>query len=92
VTGLILAWLCGEGIMAYRTVTQHHRPPLPGEVLGTSGAFVLLGLLAEVQPAFAQLLAWGLVSAALLNLWPTNAASTAEDTGGGDVKKAPAKS
>lgn len=75
-TGLILAWLTGEGILIYRTVTQQHRPPYPAELLGTSGLFVMLALLGEVQQQFASLLAWGLVAAAFMNLWPTTTTPT----------------
>lgn len=69
-TSLILAWLTGEGIMAYRVITREHRPPLPAELLGTAGLFVILALLAEALPGLAQTLAWGLVGAAFLNFWP----------------------
>ncbi len=69
-TGLILAWMVGEGIMTYRIVTQQSRPPLPGELLASSGLYVLLGFLAEAQSELASLLAWGINLAALLNLWP----------------------
>lgn len=67
---LILAWLVGEGIVVYRAVNKQHRPPLPAEILGTSGLFVLLGLLAEAQPTLAATLGWGLDAAAFLNLAP----------------------
>ena len=65
-TGLILAWMVGEGIMTYRVVTQNHRPPLPAEILGTSGLFALLALLGEAQPQLAALLAWGFDLAAFM--------------------------
>lgn len=67
-TGLILAWLVGEGIMSYRVVTVNKRPPLPAEVLGTSGLFALLALLGEAQPQLASLLAWGFDLAAFMAL------------------------
>lgn len=73
---MIIAWLTGETIMCYRIVTKEHRPPLPAEVLSTSGLFVLLALLAEAQPTLAATLAWGFDLAALLNLWPIKAAAT----------------
>jgi hypothetical protein len=67
-TSLILAWLTGEGIMIYRQVTKQKRPPLPAELIATSGLFILLALLAESHGPLAQTLAWGLVGAAALNL------------------------
>lgn len=68
-TGLIMAWLVGEGIIVYRSVARRHRPPLPAELLASSGLFVLLGLLAEAQPRLAGLLAWGVDLAAYLDMW-----------------------
>src|SRR5215469_7103498 len=66
--GITLAWLIGEGIIVYRSVTRNHRPPVPGELLGSAGFFALLALLAEYQPArtFATVLAFGIDVAALL--------------------------
>ena len=68
--GILLAWLVGEAIIVYRTVHNESRPPMPGELLASSGGFVLLALLAEVQPGLALTLAWGLDAAAFLNLAP----------------------
>jgi hypothetical protein len=68
---LILAWMVGEGIISYREVTKNHRPPLPAEILASSGVFVLLGLLAQAQPKLASLLAWGFDLAAFMNLAPS---------------------
>lgn len=79
-TGLIMAWLTGEGLMTYRSVQQNHRPPLPADLLTTSGLFVVLALLAEWQAHIAALLAWGFVSAAFLHLWPTPSAKTKSKT------------
>lgn len=69
-TSLILAWLVGEGLMIYREVAREHRPPLPADLLATSGLFVLLALLAEAYSSLANTLAWGFVLAAFLNFWP----------------------
>lgn len=69
VTSLILAWLTGEGLMIYKDVTRNHRPPLPAELLATSGLFVVLALLGEAQPALSSTLAWGFDTAAFLTLW-----------------------
>jgi hypothetical protein len=54
---IFTAWLVGEGIIIYRTVTKQKRPPMPGELLASSGLFLLLALLGEPQPRLASLLA-----------------------------------
>lgn len=66
--GITLAWLIGEGIIVYRSVARNHRPPMPGELLGSAGFFALLALLAEYQPArtFATVMAFGIDIAAYL--------------------------
>ena len=66
--GITLAWLIGEGIIVWRSVTRNHRPPMPGELLGSAGFFALLALLAEYQPArtFATVVAFGIDIAAYL--------------------------
>jgi len=70
--GLILAWAAGLGIIAWRDIAKNHGPPVPGQLLGASGLFALLGVLAEYPPATqaATLLAWGFDIAALLNILP----------------------
>lgn len=66
--GIALAWLIGEGIIVYRSVTKQHHAPVPGTLLASSGFFALLALLAEYQRArpAATLLAFGVVIAAYL--------------------------
>lgn len=68
----ILAWLFGEGIIVYRSVKTQNAPPGPGQLLLTSGLFVMLAILAESQKArpLAVTLAWGFNIAALLKLFP----------------------
>jgi hypothetical protein len=68
VAGITLAWLIGEGIIVWRSVTRNHRPPMPGELLSSAGFFALLALLAEYQPArtFATIMAFGIDIAAYL--------------------------
>jgi hypothetical protein len=68
VGGITLAWLLGEGIIIWRSVNKNHRPPMPGELLGSSGFFALCALLAEYPPArtTATLLAFGIDLAAYL--------------------------
>lgn len=68
--GLVMAWLVGETIIVYRSVKRHHAPPGPGQLLLSSGVFVLLALMAEIQPArtAATMLAWGFNIAAFTNI------------------------
>jgi hypothetical protein len=87
-----MAWLVGEGIIIYRSVKRDKAPPGPGQLLLSSGVFVMLALLAEAPKArpLAITLAWGFNIAAFMNLfgaggpvagnggqWPP---STADDT------------
>lgn len=80
--GITLAWLIGEGIIIWRSVTRQHRPPMPGQLLGSAVFFALLALLAEYPPArtTATLMAFGLDIAAWLEapvITPAAAKSTA---------------
>lgn len=74
--GFLIAALVGEGILMFRAYKQHQRLPLPAELLGVSGLFVILGIMAEWQPELATMLAVGLDLAALLNAWPTTGSVT----------------
>lgn len=71
-TGIVLAWLTAMGIITYRDIRVNHGPPIPGQLLGASGLFVLLALLAEAPNAapVAAALGWGFDLAALLNILP----------------------
>lgn len=71
--GIILAWMVGEGIIIYRHVKTEGSPPMPGQLLASSGLFVMLGLLAEAPRArfLAGALAWGFDIAAYMNLAPS---------------------
>ena len=66
--GITLAWLIGETIIIWRSVTRNHRPPMPGELLGSSGFFALAAIIAEYPPArgAATALAFGIDIAAWL--------------------------
>lgn len=66
--GITLAWLIGESIIIWRSVGRNHRPPMPGELLGSSAFFALLAIIAEYPPArgAATLLAFGIDIAAFL--------------------------
>ena len=70
---LVTAWLVGEGIIIYRSVKNQHVPPGPGQLLLSSGVFIVLALLAESDKAkpLAVALAWGFDIAAFMNLWGT---------------------
>ena len=49
--GVIITWLIAEGIISYRAVKVNHSPPIPGQLLATSGLFVMLAILAEAPGA-----------------------------------------
>jgi len=86
--GFIAAWLVGEGIIIYRSVKNQKAPPGPGQLLLSSGVFVVLALLGESQQAskLALTLAWGFDIAALMNLWGTGGPKP--DKSGPQAKKA----
>ena len=87
--GIVMAWAVGEGIIIYRAVRKKHAPPMPGQLLASSGLFVMLALLADAGPGargMAAALAWGFDAAAFLNLWP----SVTGGGGGGSEAKAAA--
>ena len=66
--GVIGSWLVGQTIIIYRIVTREQRPPVPGELLGSSGLFLLLMLLAIGAPSLAVTIGVGVDIAALMNL------------------------
>jgi hypothetical protein len=76
--GITLAWLIGETIIVWRSVAKNHRPPMPGELLGSSVFFALLAMLAEYPPArtTATLMAFGVDLAAWLQAPLVTAPST----------------
>jgi len=69
---IVLAWLAGYGIIAYRTIHDDRRPPMPGQLLAASGVFIGCALLGEAPGAagLAAAMAWGFDLAAFLNLAP----------------------
>ena len=71
----VAAWLVGEGIITWRAVKSSKAPPSPGQLLVSSGLFVMLALLAESQKArtLAVTLAWGFDIAAFMNLYKVSA-------------------
>lgn len=71
---LLSEWLVAEGILIYRGFKANGRPPLPGQLLAASGAFVLLGLVAEFGPnaaGFAAVFGAGVDIAAGMNILGT---------------------
>lgn len=77
----ILAWMVGEGIITYRSIKINKCPPGPGQLLITSGLFLMLALLSEVEKArfLATALAWGLDAAAFMNFF--NVTGIGKETG-----------
>jgi len=71
--GLASAWLLGEAIVIWRQVHQSHKLPVPGQLIGVTALFAVLGLVADSSPAarpVVTLLAWGIDLAGLINAWP----------------------
>lgn len=70
---ILMAWLVGEGIVVWRSFKKDKRPPIPGQLLATSGVFVLLALMSEAGPEAAKLagtLGVGFDIAAAFNILP----------------------
>jgi len=66
---LVLAWTVAETVVIYRSAKQRI-PPRPGQLLATSGAFVLLAVLSEFAPELALMVGVGIDIAALFAVWP----------------------
>jgi hypothetical protein len=66
--GVVLAWLAGEGIIIYRSYHTDHRPPMPGQLLGSSMLYLALGLIGRAPNAsfLAGAMAWGFTIAAFM--------------------------
>ena len=72
-SGILAAWLAGEGIVIWRIVHKDHALPAPGVLLGLSALFLGGALVAEWVPRSAPLVLAvlaGLDVAALLNALP----------------------
>jgi hypothetical protein len=76
---LALAWLIGEGVISWRSVSEQHMPPPPRQLLLASGIFAMLAIVSEYQPAraFATVTAFGLDLAILLQVLPGTKTSVA---------------
>ena len=71
--GLGAAWLAGIGIVAWREVHQSSHMPVPAALLGVTGLFVALSLIADISPQarpVVTLLGWGLDVAGFLQVLP----------------------
>lgn len=71
--GLEGAWLVGVGIVAWREVNASGHMPVPAALLGVTGLFAALSLLADISPAARPVLtvaAWGLDVAGLFQILP----------------------
>lgn len=82
-----VAWLTGIGIISYRSFRVQGGPPWPGQLLWSSGLYVILAVIADAGPEARRLsltLAWGFNLAAFLNLpWPGSGNSTIAVPGAG---------
>lgn len=76
---LALAWLIGEGLITWRSVSEERMPPSPRQLLVASGMFALLALISEYEPArnTATLFAFGVDLAILLKVLPGSGNSAA---------------
>jgi hypothetical protein len=73
VGGLAGAWILGEAIVIWRQVHISRQLPVPGQLVGITGLFAALALIADMSTAarpVVTLLAWGLDIAGLLNVLP----------------------
>ena len=87
------------GIIIWRQVHVSHHLPVPGTLLGVTGLFAALGIVADVFPASEQVIvmaAWGLDVAGFLNVLPKGLggqiqqAQQAQNPLGGGQQPAPA--
>jgi hypothetical protein len=65
----VIAWMIGEGTIAYWDIAKNHVPPSPGKLLVGSGVFALLAVIASASPGartVATLTAFGFDIAAFL--------------------------
>jgi hypothetical protein len=71
--GFMAAWLLGESIVIWREVTRSHKAPAPAQLLGVTGLFAVLALIADVAPNARRtvvMLAFALDLAGLLQILP----------------------
>jgi hypothetical protein len=73
VGGLAGAWLAGVAIVSWRETRQSGHMPVPAALLGVTGLFAALSLIAEIAPPARKVVtitAWGLDLAGLLQVLP----------------------
>jgi hypothetical protein len=71
--GLAGAWLVGTGIVAWREVRSSGHMPVPAALLGVTGLFAALSLIADISAGarpVVTLLGWGLDVAGLFRILP----------------------
>ena len=71
--GLAGAWLAGVSIVTWREVKSSGHMPVPAALLGVTGLFVALSVIAEAAPAsraVVTMLGWGLDVAGLFQVLP----------------------
>lgn len=71
--GFAAAWVAGMAIVVWRNTAVNKRLPVPGALLGVTGLFAAMGLVADIAPQSRQVVtwvAWGLDLAGLLNILP----------------------
>lgn len=67
------AWLTGELVVGWRESRQSGHIPVPAALLGVTGLFAGLALIADVAPGARQvvtLAGWGVVVAGILQVLP----------------------
>jgi hypothetical protein len=73
VGGLAGAWLAGISIVTWRQVHSSGHMPVPAALMGVTGLFIGLALIADISPAarpVVTLLGWGLDVAGLFQILP----------------------
>ena len=68
---LLLEWIIAEGIIVYKA-WKCGKPPMPGLLLASSGLFVILAFVAQINgqaAGFASLLGGGILIASWMNLF-----------------------
>ena len=71
--GLAGAWLAGVSIVAWREARASGHMPVPAALLGVTGLFAALSLVADIWPASRTLVTitgWGLDVAGLMQILP----------------------
>jgi len=73
VGGLLWPWAAGVSIVAWREARSHGHMPVPAALLGVTGLFLALSLIADASPQARPVmtaLGWGLDLAGLFQILP----------------------